>query len=865
MGSLFRKRWVRVLAVVLGILGVLVVALSLVLDGVLTRKAQAEAASLSTRLGRPVTLTSVSTRFLGGLGATVSGLEVGPAAGEEAPLAAVQRLSVRVAALQALFSLGKDIEVRSVEVTTPVVTVIRFADGTTNVERLMDRLEQQQPSAPAEASKPTDLSAVRVNHAAVTDGRIRLLDRSSPTGRELAISDIDLTADDLRAGSSLDVSLKAAVLATQQNLSLQLHTAPLPASFVPTPEKLVLHIAPVDIAPLGPFLPRDFRLEAGRLDADWSAELGAAVPGGKGPTQAKGGIHAKGLRFMGTGTAPIDVVLDTDLTGDAGRGDLDIRTLTLSAGNAALTGHGRLTGLASDTPKVDGFELQGRDVDLAMLGRSLPMLAKAVGGRIAGPLSLSAHGSGATLDLSLDATRAQVAIPHQLTKAAGMPMQLVAKLSAAGRSTTHFDGSVDLSGTDLRPGGLLNKPPSKPMSLAARGSLQRGNTTRLKIDAWSLKVLGDAVDGTASVDLQGTGKKATTTFAVAARSAHLDADALLLSSETSATPVASPGKSSVTVPLDPHRYDGMKGTVSAQIQSLTFHAVPWRNVVLDLSMQDDAVTVKTLSLDVAGGQLRADGTTARLGPAAIPFDLKLSARGLDLAQALTFAGKGKPLSGTFDGNLALAGQGTTPGALEKTLKGTVKGSLKNGALEGTDLLSAVAGPLARALPLASGKVPALKKTSLGPLLGVSLTVDKGVARLDKPVEVKTPDATLSLGGGISLAGNLELGGTVGLTPRTIQALTNGRLKPSEDIPVAVQLTGPAWSPHLASLDIQPAVVSLAKLGGASALQSLLGGNKPASPGSAQPQQGDSAKTEQERMQQQAAEEVKKRLEGLFGK
>ena len=101
MGSLFRKRWVRVLAVVLGILGVLIVALSLVLDGVLTRKAQAEAASLSTRLGRPVTLTSVSTRFLGGLGATVSGLEVGPAAGEEAPLAEVQRLSVRIAATTA--------------------------------------------------------------------------------------------------------------------------------------------------------------------------------------------------------------------------------------------------------------------------------------------------------------------------------------------------------------------------------------------------------------------------------------------------------------------------------------------------------------------------------------------------------------------------------------------------------------------------------------------------------------------------------------------------------------------------------------------------------------------------------------------
>jgi AsmA protein len=863
MTSLFRKRWVRVLALVLGVLLVLGVVLTFVLDGVLTRKAQDQAAALSTRLGRPVTLGSVSTHLLGGLGATVSGLEIGPAAGEEAPLAQVQRVSVRVAALQALFSLGKDIEVRSVEVTAPVLTVIRFADGTTNVERLMDRLERQKPTPPVET--PADFSAVRVNHAAVTDGRIRLLDRSSGPGSELSISDVDLTADDLRAGRSLEVTLKAAVLATQQNLALQLHTAPLPSSLVPTPEKVVLHIAPVDIAPLGPFLPRDLRLEAGRLDADWSAELGAAVPGGTGPTQAKGGIHARGLRFANTGSTPIDVLLDTDLSGDADRGNLDIRTLTLTAGNATLTGHGRITGLASDEPKIEGFEVLGRDLDLAVLGRSVPMLARAVGGRIAGPLSLSAHGSGTSLDVALDATRAQVAIPHQLAKATGAPMQLVARLSGAGRSTYRFDGSVDLSGADLRPGRLLNKPPGKPMSLAARGSLQRGPATRLQISAWSLKVLGDAVDGTATVELQGTGKRATTTFAVAARSAHLDADALLLPGEAASTPTVTPGKSSAAAQLDPHRYDGMKGTVSAQVQSLLFHAVPWRNVVLDLAMQDDAVTIKTLSLDVVGGQLRADGTTARLGPAALPFDLKLSARGLDLAQALTFAGKGKPLSGTFDGNLALAGQGTTLGALEKTLKGTVKGTLKNGALEGTDLVTAVAGPLARALPLASGKVPALKRTSLGDVLPVSLTVDKGVARLDKPVEVKTPEATLSLAGGIALSGNLELGGTVGLTPRTVQALTGGKLKPSEDIPVGVQLTGPAWSPHIASVNIQPAVLMLAKLGGASALQSFLGGSKSPAPGSAQPQQGDSTQTESERMQQQAAEEVKKRLEGLFGK
>ena len=102
------------------------------------------------------------------------------------------------------------------------------------------------------------------------------------------------------------------------------------------------------------------------------------------------------------------------------------------------------------------------------------MLARAVDGRIAGPHRRLRPRDGSTLDVSLDATQARVAIPQQLTKAAGAPMRLTARLSGAGRSTYRFDATVDLTGADLRPGGVLDKPPGKPMSLAARGTLQRG-------------------------------------------------------------------------------------------------------------------------------------------------------------------------------------------------------------------------------------------------------------------------------------------------------------------------------------------------------------------------------------------------------
>ena len=77
MGSPFQKRWVRVLAIVVAVLVAVLFVLSLVLDSILTKRAQAEAVTLSQQLGRPVSIGRVSTSFLTGLGATVSGLEVG--------------------------------------------------------------------------------------------------------------------------------------------------------------------------------------------------------------------------------------------------------------------------------------------------------------------------------------------------------------------------------------------------------------------------------------------------------------------------------------------------------------------------------------------------------------------------------------------------------------------------------------------------------------------------------------------------------------------------------------------------------------------------------------------------------------------
>jgi len=879
MASLFQKRWVRVLAIVVAVLVAVVFVLSLVLDSILTRRAQAEAASLSARLRRPVSVGRVSTSFFTGLGATVSGLEVGAAADEGAPLAQVKEVSVRVAALRALFSAGKDIEIRSISIAEPMVNVVRMPDGTTNIERLQSRLLEQETKKPSEPAnkEPADLSAVRVNHAEVTNGRVRLVDRSTGKARELGISDLDITVDDLRAGKPLDVVVKAALLAEKQNLELRLHTAPLPTSLQPTPERIMVKIQPVDLAPLGPFLPKDARIESGRLDADWNANLGAAVPGGKGPTKAKGGIHARGLRFAGTNAAPIDVSVDTDLDGNAENGDLDIRTLAVTLGPAGITGHGRVKGLTTERPSVQGFEIVGHDLDPAVLSRYFPALAKSLKGQVAGPVGLTVRGAGTqtapSVDVTLDFTPVRLAIPEQLSKAAGAPMMLIAHLRGGGKNAYRFAADLDLAGADLRPGQLLDKPPGKTLSLSLTGIASRGGKTEVKLDHWMLKALEDTLSGTASVAMEGEGKHATTIFALDARAPKLDADSLLLSTDSSGKPAPPP-------PTDPHRFDGMRGKIHAEVASLVFHKVPWRNLMLDATMQDDLVTVQRLSMDAAGGQVRLDGTTVRLGPMEKPWDLKLAVKSLDLEQALTFSGKGKAFAGVFDGNISLAGKGTTLSAVEKTLDGTVNGDLKHGAFLGADLVSEVAGPLAKALPFATKTLGGTgNRTPLGDNVPIALAVDNGVAKLTKPLNIQLPQAAINLGGGVSLSGTLALAGTVALTPETIKTLTGGKVTPSEPIPVALSLAGPAWAPQISGLDIKPAALTIAKLAGAGALKSVLGGSdfgkaaggvlggalgESGTGGSEQPSQGEQkAQGEAEKIRQQAAQDAVKRLQGLF--
>jgi AsmA protein len=852
--------------VLLSVLVAIVVAIAIglfVLDSFLTRKAHEEAAQLSRQLGRPVTIGSVATKVFSGLAVRVNEISVGPGQGETLPLLQVPRVQVRAGLLRAIFSGGKDVPIRSATIDGLKLNVIRFRDGTTNVERLQKALAAKQPvqEQPKEEEKPADLSYLRVDHAALNDARIALLDQSTAQPHELAIQHLDVTVDDLRAGKALDVVVKAAVLADQHNLEMHLHTAPLPDSLTPTPDRVTLKIQPIDLAPLGPFTPKDVGLQAGHLDADVDLQLGGVVSGGSGPTKLAGTMHATGLRFAGAqGGKALDVVLDADVTGDAQKGDVDIRKLRLDLGPAGITGRGRATGLAGNSPKVEGLQVASHDLDPAKLAAYYPPLSKQLGGEVSGPIGVTVQASGTqaapALELRVDFTPVKLALPGTMAKAAGAPMSLVAHAKGAQGNKLGFDARFDLAGVDLRPGQSLAKAPGQRLELALSGTrTQSGTDQRIDLDHLTLYALDDKLDAHGWVQTKGAGSKKQTQFDLLAQTAHLDLDKLLLESDK---------KKEDAPPPDPKTFAGLSGHVNAKLDRVHVKGQDMTNIVADVAVQGDQVTLTTAQLGAFGGHIDASGTRVVLAHPKQPWHIATKAKNVDLAQASALQTPKKVIGGKFDGDVNLDGTPQDLQKMTKNLTGLLQGSVRDGEFYGKDLIGSVTGPLSQALPSAlKGKVTKGGMTDLGNLpFGVEIR--NGLAQLKQAVTISRPEANMSFTGGIRLDGTLDLPGTIALTPATVSALTNGRVKPSGNIPVGLRLVGPAWNPQVADLDLKGAVSEILKSAGSNLLGGVLGqGKGQVTQGKDQAQQA--GQQELEKQRQKVQQEAQNKLKGLFGR
>jgi AsmA protein len=867
------RRWPKLLAAVVALLVALGAVAAFALDRILTSAARDQAATLSKQWGRPVEIGAVRTTFLTGLGVRVEGVRIGAAAGEPKPLLELDRAEVKLALLKAITSRGKDVEVRSAELQGVRANLVKLADGTTNAERLSEAMAKAAPPEKAPAAeppkaadgKPADLSMVRVDHAAVLDARIAFVDAAAGN-QELYVDDIDLVVDGLAAGAPLEVVLKAGVLSAAQNLELRVHAPPLPPTLTPSPDRVVLKVQPIDLTPLAAFAPRDAGFRGGRFAADLDVALGAAVPGGAGPTTVRGGFAATALKFAGQeGGKALDVTLDADLLADAAKGDLSIAKLLLTFGPAALAGSGKVTGLLSERPRIEGLRVLSRNLDLAALAPYYPPLPKLVGGTVAGPIGLALEAAGTAdrpiVELRVDLTPVRIAIPKQVEKAAGGKLALVARLRGATAGTLRFDAEGDLGGLDLRPGGSLAKKPGDRLTFATSATRSvSGATQKLELASFTLGLLEMDVKARGTTELS---PKATR-FDLAVEIDAVDVDRLLLPSKEEAKPApakeAPPAKGDAAA-----TYAGLSGRASLRIGSVTASKQRLTDVRVTVAMKEDEVTVEEGRLGLWDGVFSVAGTQARLAPADMPFKLAAKVEHAEVGALLAAFTDKKVLNGKLDADVKLAGRGEDTDRILKALDGTVEGRLVDGVFHGKDLIAEVTGPIADAIPSLKGKVTKGGTTRLGKVLPVSLRIQGGKALLQKPLEFEERGAATRVQGSFAFDGELDMPTSITLSPGAVSDLTGGKAKVDGPIPLSFKLAGKAWSPRLGGLDVMPAVKAIGAKLGEAALGKALGIE--GSPKEAAKEKAAEVKEQAKEKAEDAAKAVKKdaakKLKGLF--
>lgn len=136
--------------------------------------------------------------------------------------------------------------------------------------------------------------------------------------------------------------------------------------------------------------------------------------------------------------------------------------------------------------------------------------------------------------------------------------------------------------------------------------------------------------------------------------------------------------------------------------------------------------LKTLAFEVFKGSVKAQGTMGIRQPSP-PFRTRITVEGLQLNPMMTAMGyRQVEVSGTAAANLTLSGRGLTASDLEKTLEGTGKLAVKQGKIEGLNLMKEVG-----ALLKIAGLSPDAVKASVFSTIESDFVIKDGVVHADR--------------------------------------------------------------------------------------------------------------------------------------
>ena len=218
-----------------------------------------------------------------------------------------------------------------------------------------------------------------------------------------------------------------------------------------------------------------------------------------------------------------------------------------------------------------------------------------------------------------------------------------------------------------------------------------------------------------------------------------------------------------------------------------------KDLKIDAEVKGPLARLQSLSVNLFGGQLTAQGGLTSGSPAP-PFDGKVALQGIQLGPVMEAVGTDKvSISGTTALNLAVRGAGFTMPDLTKALEGHGRFQIKDGKIEGVNLLQE-----ALALLKAAGvKVDSGNATVFSTIEG-NIAIKQGIITVERMLMDShdfqvTSNGTVGFDKALNLKANLNLSEALsksiaGASPAAKFAMAGGRLS------VPVVITGTAQAP-----------------------------------------------------------------------
>jgi AsmA protein len=454
----------KILGVVVGVIGALVVlfvvlALVLQTSAVSNKVKDLVVPRASEALGRQVAVKDARFHLLLNPRVSLAGVTVAGRSGEP-PLAELDAFDVRLRLWPLVRSLGKDVEIDGIRLVRPVLNLVRAADGTWNYEGIGHGEEAAAKPAGGggrEGAQPSQ--SLVVSHASISDGTVRLLDRARGGDATVAVSRIDVSADEVGLGRPLDASLSAAIAGDQPNLRGRVHASALPASAASLgpgryPELSgTLALTGLDLARLRAFLPPKVTgiMTGGRVDVE--ARLGTEA--GRYHLDGQGKLSQVRLRGE---PAQGGFELQASFDPATGAALANVTKLALKGPGVDLGAHATVASPARDAkgPTTVRFAVAGPLLDLGQVMGLLPQEHQPPPKEEAKPFALTAEQRRALQGLDVQGTLDIQKVVKGALVAEGFRANAALENGAFVLREAHagfFGGTVDAAGTrvDLAP------------------------------------------------------------------------------------------------------------------------------------------------------------------------------------------------------------------------------------------------------------------------------------------------------------------------------------------------------------------------------------------------------------------------------